>query len=82
MGLTEDAQVAQLGGLKFEVTRKAARGARWQTVETGIEDLAQAIKIAKAIDDYKSGVSRLIRLNAPVSFTGQAVTQIYSMTPF
>jgi hypothetical protein len=56
MSLTGDTQFAWSKGLKFEVTRKAARGARWLTVETDIEDLEQAIEKAKAVEDYESGV--------------------------
>lgn len=56
MSLTEDAQLARSRGLKFEVTRKAARGARWQTVDTDIDDLEQAVRKAEAVDDYESGV--------------------------
>ncbi len=56
MSLAEDAQLARSRGFKFEVTRKAARGARWQTVATDIDDLEEAVHKAEVVDDYESGV--------------------------
>lgn len=56
MSLIKDAELAASLGLKFKVSRKEARGARWQTVEDNIDSLEYAVEKAKTIDDYESCV--------------------------
>ena len=54
--LHDDARVARGHGLKFEVTKKAGRGQRWETVEAGLEDLVEAVSLAGGVETYESGV--------------------------
>lgn len=56
MSLIKDTELAASLGLKFKVSRKEARSARWQTVEDKIDSLKYAIEKAKAVDDYESCV--------------------------
>lgn len=56
MSLDNDAQFAKLNELKFQIMIKAARGERWQIVETDIDDLKQAVEKAKIVEDYESGI--------------------------
>ena len=57
LALNKDAQLARERGLRFEVTKKAGRGKRWETVASGVEDLIEAMSLAGQIrDTYESGV--------------------------
>ncbi len=56
MSLADDARAARERGLRFKVARKEARGARWETVEAGLDDLERAVALARTVGAYESGV--------------------------
>jgi hypothetical protein len=52
----QDIEEAFIYSQKFEVVKKVKKGAAWESVETGVTNLENAINKAKEIDEWEAGV--------------------------
>lgn len=52
----DDLKAAQERSLQFKVTKRDKPRARWETVEAGIPDLAEAYAKALALEFYQSAI--------------------------
>ena len=55
-GLADDTEHAKLRGMTFKVVSKPGQGQRWQTIGQPVDDLSEAVALAKKVDAWESGV--------------------------